>query len=161
MHDGHGYLFNQVMRRLNDLPDDATEEQIVARERPARGLGEPGAQYGDERFWAVFQRMRDQGCTLKGALAHAYIDVQARATQAGHPTLGKDLRPGDAVVLIRAPEGDEDPAVARPPRVPLWHVLGDEISLPQTSHRRFQLAGGGHADVARTAFYYCRRAGVG
>lgn len=163
MHEGHGYLFDTVMRRLRDLPDDATDEQVRTRERPAQGLGEPGAQYGDERFWAVYERVRGEGCTPKGALAHAYIDVQTRAQgPADRTVLGDDLRPGDTVRLIREAERDEDPTLALPPGLPLWQVLGEEISLPLLSHRRrrrrrFQLVGGGYAEVVRTAFYACRR----
>jgi hypothetical protein len=158
MHEGHGYLFDTVMRRLGDLPEDATDEQVRARERPAQGLGEPGAQYGDERFWAVYERSRGEGCTPKGALAHAYIGVQLRAeAPADRTVLGNDLRPGDVVRLIREVEGAEDPAAAVPPRVPLWHVLGEEVSLPLMSRRRrFQLVDGGHAEVVRTAFYAAR-----
>jgi hypothetical protein len=162
MHEGHGYLFDTVMRRLSDLADDTTDEQVRARERPAQGLGEPGAQYGDEPFWAVYERMRGQGCTPKGALAHAYIDVEKRAaTPTDRPVPGSDLRPGDAVRLIREAEGGKDSTL--PPRLPLWHVLGEEISLPLISRRRrrFHLVGGGHAEVVRTAFYACRRSGDG
>jgi hypothetical protein len=163
MHEGHGYLFDTVMRRLSDLSDDATDEQVRTRERPAQGLGEPGAQYGDERFWAVYERIRGQGCTPKGALAHAYIDVQMRAqAPTDRPVLGSELGPGDAVLLIREPEGNEDPAVALPPRVPLWYVLGEEIRVPPLSRRRrFHLVGGGRAEIVHTAFYASRRSGTG
>lgn len=100
--------FEQVLRRIN-LPDDATGEQVrawVTNEQirlqlePVIRLQLEPAWHADKRsedpygmqwvtgsaspFWAVYSQLCRQGCTPKGALAHAFMDLQTRV-RSGRP----------------------------------------------------------------------------